>query len=124
MAHKRSLFQVARISHSLTVMLAQAEVLFIMLFPESEVFGLLDRQFDQIEAIWEKDPYNEVAVYAFTIKEFMQDHRIRSPEEGIQSFKAFKIAQREELSTLGLDPHASELISSAPSASRLTPQTV
>ncbi len=94
-----------------------------MRFPESEVYGLLDKQFDQIEAIWEKDPYNEAVVYAFTIKEFMKDHAIRSPEEGIQSFKAFKLAQREELSTLGLDLCPSELISSRPASSRLVSQS-
>ena len=95
-----------------------------MRFLESDVYGLLDKQFDQIEALWEKDPYNEAVVYAFTIKEFMQDHQIRSLEEGIQSFKSFKLAQREELSTLGLEPQPHELIAPVPPAPRLAPQTV
>ncbi len=67
-----------------------------------DVKQLLEEHFEHIEKIWDEDPYNEVHVFALTIKEFMLARGIDRVEEGIKQFIAFKNEQTEELTRLGL----------------------
>lgn len=73
-----------------------------MQFPQEDVRQLLKQDFEQIESIWDADPYNEVNVYALTIKEFMQTYEITDVDEGIDRFISFKAKQSNELSIVGL----------------------
>lgn len=73
-----------------------------MRFPFGKVHDLLTRRFDQIEEIWDRNPYDEVSVFALTIKEFMLDHQITLVDEGMMRFIEFKQEQTRSLSDVGL----------------------
>lgn len=73
-----------------------------MHFRQDDVRQLLMQHYDQIEIIWDREPYDEVNVYALTIKEFMQAHQISDVDQGIERFIAFKAEQSNELSIVGL----------------------
>jgi len=73
-----------------------------MRLARTQVSQLLKGRFDEIEAIWDTDPYNEVLVLALTIKEFMLAHRLHEVEQGIDRYLDFKQQQQRELAPLGL----------------------
>lgn len=81
-----------------------------MHFPEAKVSRLLSERFDEIEAIWDRDPYDPVNACAVTIKEFMTTHRIAAVDEGVRRFVAFKEQQRHELAKVGLGAEGGETI--------------
>ena len=63
---------------------------------------LLIHRYDDLEQLWDQEPYNELYVEAVTIKEFMQDHQIEDFEIGLLSFKNFKLRQSKILNSIGL----------------------
>jgi hypothetical protein len=69
---------------------------------EKEIERLLLDAFDQIESLWDRDPYNGALAYALTVKEFMTDRHIQSVEEGLRSFAALKQIQTRMLAELGI----------------------
>lgn len=78
-----------------------------MPFFEADVRQLLATSFEEIEQLWDRSPYDETLTYAAIIKEFMIHHAIRTPELGIEKFKAFKTKQLQELAALGFSPSVS-----------------
>jgi hypothetical protein len=79
-----------------------------MHFSEAKVSRLLTEHFDQIEAIWDQDPYDPVKVYAVTIKEFMTAHEIDAVDKGVRQFLAFKAQQQHKLTEVGLGSESDE----------------
>lgn len=77
-----------------------------MRLPENEVRRLLTEAFDQLERLWDQNPYDVAIAYATTIKEFMADHQISDVGEGLTKFVAFKLEQVRALSGVGLVPEA------------------
>lgn len=73
-----------------------------MRFPRTEVYRLLSEQFEQVEIIWDNDPYDEVNAFALTIKEFMRDRQIQQVDEGVRCFVEFKLEQTRQLAAVGL----------------------
>jgi len=83
-----------------------------MRFPRVDVQNLLSERFEQVEVLWDQDPYNPVNAFALTIKEFMSDHQIQQVDEGIQRFVEFKQEQTQCLAAVGLGHSDSRLPSS------------
>lgn len=91
-----------------------------MRFPRVEVQRLLNEQFEHLEDLWDRDPYDEVKAIALTIKEFMGDRRITTVEQGIARYLKFKQDQSQRLADVGLA--GGDLSERLPSAPRLEPQ--
>lgn len=92
-----------------------------MRFPQIEVERLLTERYEQIELIWDRDPYDEVNAIALTIKEFMRDHQIGEVDAGIRAFLAFKKEQSRALADVGLDA-GGDFSARLPSSPRLATQ--
>jgi hypothetical protein len=81
----------------------------MMRYPEIEVRRLLERQFSELESLWEASPYDEALAYAITIKEYMSAQGIDQPAQGIERFWQFKQSQAASLAALGLAPRLTAL---------------
>ena len=92
-----------------------------MRFERTEVQRLLSEQLEQLETLWDQDPYNEVNAIALTIKEFMGDNQISGVEQGIQRFIDFKREQSRRLAAVGL-ANDGDFTGRLPSSRRLEPQ--